>query len=544
MRRLTSLLAAIVLFSSLLFGATANAASGNQFEAGRIIDDGTFTNTGTMSINDIQNFLNNQVGTCDTNGSQIYSGSETRAQYSESKGYSPPFVCVNQYNSNELSEPSDGMCNGMNAANNVSAAQIIYDVSQSCGINPQVLLVLLQKEQGLVTDDWPWPIEYQEATGFDCPDTSGCNPSYAGFFNQLYFAARQFRVYQANPGTFSFAGGRTSAVQYNPNAACGSSDIFMQTNSTADLYNYTPYQPNAAALNNLYGTGDGCSSYGNRNFWVFFNDWFGSSTSDSNSNILSFINLNYYAGNVQDLGYSSISNYSFVSRNNLSAYPSVPADGNVIPLYDPSGNLNFVRLNYYTGNVQVVTYSAASGFTQLIANDVTHYPSVAADGNVIPMFDRYGNLSFIRLNYPGNVQVVTYSAASGYTQLIANDVTHYPSVAAGSGVLPLYDLSNNLSFVRLNYPGNAQIVTYSAASGYTQLIANDVTHYPSVPEDGNVIPLYDPSGNLSFIRLNYPGNIQAVTYSAASGFTQLTDVNVTAYPAVTANGGIIPLYTR
>ena len=45
--------------------------------------------------------------------------------------------------------------------------------------------------------------------------------------------------------------------------------------ATAALYYYTPYQPNAAALANLYGTGDSCSAYGNRNFWRLYRDWFG-----------------------------------------------------------------------------------------------------------------------------------------------------------------------------------------------------------------------------------------------------------------------------
>jgi len=52
----------------------------------------------------------------------------------------------------------------------------------------------------------------------------------------------------------------------------------LQNKATAALYYYTPYQPNAAALANLGGTGDGCSSYGNRNFWVYYNNWFGSTT--------------------------------------------------------------------------------------------------------------------------------------------------------------------------------------------------------------------------------------------------------------------------
>ena len=54
--------------------------------------------------------------------------------------------------------------------------------------------------------------------------------------------------------------------------------MYIQNQATAGLYLYTPYRPNAAALANLYGTGDGCSSYGNRNFWRMFTDWFGSTS--------------------------------------------------------------------------------------------------------------------------------------------------------------------------------------------------------------------------------------------------------------------------
>lgn len=68
-------------------------------------------------------------------------------------------------------------------------------------------------------------------------------------------------------------GNRT--IGYNPSASCGNTIVAIENASTAALYNYTPYLPNAAALTNLYGTGDSCSAYGNRNFWRMFNDWFG-----------------------------------------------------------------------------------------------------------------------------------------------------------------------------------------------------------------------------------------------------------------------------
>jgi hypothetical protein len=67
-------------------------------------------------------------------------------------------------------------------------------------------------------------------------------------------------------------------IRYNPNAACGTSPVYIQNQATVNLYNYTPYQPNAAALAAGYGTGNACSAYGNRNFWNFFTDWFGPTT--------------------------------------------------------------------------------------------------------------------------------------------------------------------------------------------------------------------------------------------------------------------------
>ena len=91
-------------------------------------------------------------------------------------------------------------------------------------------------------------------------------------------AARQFQRYVAPGNTFRYKAGQVNAIQWHPNANCGASEVYIVNNATAALYNYTPYRPNQAALNNLGGTGDACSSYGNRNFWKFFTDWFGSTT--------------------------------------------------------------------------------------------------------------------------------------------------------------------------------------------------------------------------------------------------------------------------
>ncbi|AZC13467.1 hypothetical protein DT073_06915 [Microbacterium sp. ABRD28] len=186
------------------------------------------------------------------------------------------YVCLKDFTQTTTSRPSDAYCGAYQGAVNEPAARIIAKVAQACGINPQVLLVTLQKEQGLVTHTWPSEWRYTIAMGQGCPDTAACDTRYYGFQNQVYGAARQFQVYGKSSYFTWYAPGKTWDVLYNPNRSCGSSRVYIENQATANLYYYTPYQPNGAALRAGYGTGDGCSSYGNRNFFNYFTDWFGS----------------------------------------------------------------------------------------------------------------------------------------------------------------------------------------------------------------------------------------------------------------------------
>lgn len=282
------------------FVSSASALSGSQFKADRIIDDPFFYQSSSMSTAQVQSFLNAKVPTCDTNGTKMYNSTMTRAQYGTSKGYPPPYICLKSYSQNTPAIAGEsGICGNLSAKSGRSASLIITDVANACGISPKVLLVILQKEEGLVTDEWPWPSQYQKAMGFGCPDTSGCNTSYYGFFNQVYHAARQFKLYRANPTNYNYVAGQSNKIFWqtsggnflNPTgntsdpsrsgqSGCGYSMVSIQNQATAGLYNYTPYRPNQSALNNLYGSGDTCSAYGNRNFWRYYNDWFGPTLTD------------------------------------------------------------------------------------------------------------------------------------------------------------------------------------------------------------------------------------------------------------------------
>jgi len=270
------LVIALGIISPTVMTQQVGAASAGDWRAGNIIDDSLFYNGNDMSAGDIQAFLNSKVPVCDTWGTKTSEfGGGTRAQYGASQGYPAPYTCLKDYSQSIPGYSADAYCGAIGAGAK-SAAQIIKDVSQACGIGSRVLLVLLQKEQSLITDEWPWSNQYQKATGFACPDTAPCDSQYAGYFNQVYRAARQYKVYRANPNNYGYKARQNNTVRFNPNIGCGSSNVYIENDATAGLYIYTPYQPNQAALNNLYGSGDGCSAYGNRNFWRMYTDWFGS----------------------------------------------------------------------------------------------------------------------------------------------------------------------------------------------------------------------------------------------------------------------------
>lgn len=335
--------AAVTIFVSSLMPSSnnhASALSGSDFNAGHLIDDAVFYNQSSMDPGVIQDFLNSKVPACDTSGSQPAADfgrpDITRAQYAALQGWqAPPYVCLRDYQQNTPQVgAASGLCEGLSAQTNRTGAQIIYDVAQACHINPQVLIVLLQKEQNLVLDTWPLNSQYTSATGFACADTSPCDPAYGGFFYQVYYAARQFQIYKAHPLDYNYIAGRTNTIYYNPgpynNSAhqyygaygtrpdinyCGSSQVYIENQATAALYIYTPYQPDNAALTNLYGLGDTCSSYGNRNFWRVFSDWFGTTLAfvHNGVNYSDVFDPVYYLNKYPDLqaAYGTNAQYAF-----------------------------------------------------------------------------------------------------------------------------------------------------------------------------------------------------------------------------------------
>ncbi|MBR6532280.1 hypothetical protein IKT64_00700, partial [Candidatus Saccharibacteria bacterium] len=247
-----------------------DAASLANFDPGFIISDYTMSNYNSMTQAEIQSFLTRK-NPCSNSDYDYYlslTANNPGVYWHWKDGH---FVCISEELFGE----------GTTIGSGRTAAQIIYETAQEYRINPQVLLVLIQKESSLITDPIPNNYDYRAMTGFGCPDTAPCDSKYYGFKNQIRKAAWLFREV-LDGGWTNYPVG-DNYIQYNPNSGCGGSIVNVKNLATSALYRYTPYQPNAGAIAAGYGTAY-CGAYGNRNFYLYFEDWFGGITSESTIN--------------------------------------------------------------------------------------------------------------------------------------------------------------------------------------------------------------------------------------------------------------------
>src|SRR5581483_10607175 len=142
----------------------------------------------------------------------------------------------------------------------VSASTIIYKSAQQWGMNPQVLIATLQKEESLITgtDCAAW--RYNSAMGYGCPDSGGCNAKYAGFSKQVLWGGWQLAFGRHRSegdlawdgdGDINYVGYMTagtyrrcnscSSVTYDGYATIDGQQVHMDTGTTASLYTYTPH---------------------------------------------------------------------------------------------------------------------------------------------------------------------------------------------------------------------------------------------------------------------------------------------------------------
>lgn len=145
-----------------------------------------------------------------------------------------------------------------NTGETQKASEIIYDRCQTNKISPKFVLVLLQKEQGLIEDAAPDQASLDWATGYGCPDSGGCNERWRGLWKQINSATLQFFDYIENHGDYTYQKGKTYTFSNKYSSTIqGTVTVTPFNKATAALYNYTPHVYN-----------------GNYNFWKLWGKYF------------------------------------------------------------------------------------------------------------------------------------------------------------------------------------------------------------------------------------------------------------------------------
>lgn len=253
------IVALLVVAGGVVASGTPRArAAGAAYDRNMILSSQVFDAVGTMSTAQIQAFLDRYPNSCLRNFSDRIP-----------TGYST-YVGTG------------------------SAAQVIRSAATLWDVNPQVLLVTLEKEQSIVTGgagcaSW----RYWSAMGYGCPDggaqysyptlgiTSTCvsNINWAGFSAQVNRGAWQLQFnrqraegnlnwkgFSSTPNYgFNTAGYRQAyagapSYYYDGWATIDGTPVFMTNGVTATLYTYTPHLS------------------ANKSFYDLFTNWFGSVT--------------------------------------------------------------------------------------------------------------------------------------------------------------------------------------------------------------------------------------------------------------------------
>lgn len=158
----------------------------DTFQKDYVISDHVLTDTNTMTVAQIQDFLDKK-GSC-------------------------------------LAKPYNGS----------TPAQMIYDAAKKFGINPQVLLTRLQCEQGLISKKTATQKQLDWAVGVGCYDSGNWNQNYKGFDKQIEGAAQTYRRHYDNAQAELAKGGKVTMTIDGEN-------VTMKNAATYSFYKYCPH---------------------------------------------------------------------------------------------------------------------------------------------------------------------------------------------------------------------------------------------------------------------------------------------------------------
>ncbi len=309
----------MALFVGLLWALVPSKQALAAYEGGKLIDNAAFLNSSSMSKTDIQNFL-----------------------ASKGSGLASRSFVLNCYGA-DSKERQWYTAAGAPCDQNVPASHIIYYAAQIYGINPQVVLATLQKEQSLVTSPNPTDWQINQAMGYGCPTSGGCGAST--FFYQIDSGTWVLRYHyeraRGNNSWWNQSSGwvcGTAKAYYTPNLYPGQNvtfidedgvayrTLYLHNAATSSFYCYTPHTyNNPQGLYGLpaYGT-TGRYYTGSYNFVKFFELWF-----DPHSTIYGGVSVSIVSQPYSTPARGQTISYTVSFKNNLADTVTLDAVGAV-----------------------------------------------------------------------------------------------------------------------------------------------------------------------------------------------------------------------
>jgi hypothetical protein len=460
MSRLLKLTAWLIVAGCILGVLVNTGTVSAAYEGERLIDDPIFLNSKSMSINDVQNFLDNKK-------SGIASMQFTVQCYGQ--------------NSKERQwyEAAGATCDTP-----VPASEVIYYAAQIYGINPQVILGTLQKEQNLITTQNPTDRQIGQAMGYSCPTSGNCSSS-SNFSYQIDSGTWVLRYnYEKATGnnTWWDGNGWVCGSQkigfYSPSlypsqnvsfydgegggAGVKYQTYFIENAATSSMYCYTPHAYNnftdctpahgVSYVSSKPIVGDRGKCYsGSYNFVKAFEAWFGSTFGDFNLIECNDIKYIHEKGRSRKrlLTSEAISawrfeDYSFATNSSLCNLDSFDVEATNLARSRKTQKLYLIDSgNYYHVGNQDIASSWNLGETDQVA----------------PYFDS-GTITLL-LNRTGDTPVVATSDNPDVTDIyLINNGKRYP--VAGTSDLN----KDNLRHIRggLGYYSRTPVFSVAALS--------------------------------------------------------------------------------
>lgn len=215
----------IITLIVLLFPLISLAQVDPNFNPHNILNDGDILDYNSMTLPDIQNFLQSK------------------------SSYLANYFAPNAHGTTKMAAEiiydathNNFNCDGVTLSENPTEAEKKQKCRTITTVNPKFLLVLLQKEASLIEDSKPSQARLDWATGYGCPDNWACNPYYKGFGKQVNSAALQFLAYMKESYNYKYQIGKTYTFT-NPYGTISNEPMAVtpQNKATAALYNYTPH---------------------------------------------------------------------------------------------------------------------------------------------------------------------------------------------------------------------------------------------------------------------------------------------------------------